>query len=176
MLVSDDTPPRIVRTEEARRIANEMGLDLVEVSPNQSPPVCRILDYGKFRYHLAKKEKLARQNSSASNQMREIRLTPQISLNDLSSKMASASNMLRSGSKVRITVFLKGRMIMRPAIGLELLEQVKKLLAEVAKIDREPAHEKRIVSMIVSPLVGVVRKKQNNSNGRVKDSAKAQNT
>ncbi len=130
--------------------ADRAGLDLVEVSPNTTPPVCKILDYGKFRYE---KQKQIKNNKKKQHviQVKEIRLRPNTGDHDLTTKLTKAQQFLLNGDKLKITVMFRGREMARKEAGLELLERVKDILDEVAKIDKAATLEGRRMSMILSP-------------------------
>ncbi len=130
--------------------ADRAGLDLVEVSPNTTPPVCKILDYGKFRYE---KQKQIKNNKKKQHviQVKEIRLRPNTGDHDLTTKLTKAQQFLLNGDKLKITVMFRGREMARKEAGLELLERVKDILDEVAKIDKSATLEGRRMSMILSP-------------------------
>lgn len=136
--------------EMALQKADRAGLDLVEVSPNTTPPVCKILDYGKFRYE---KQKQIKNNKKKQHviQVKEIRLRPNTGDHDLTTKLTKAQQFLLNGDKLKITVMFRGREMARKEAGLELLERVKDILDEVAKIDKAATLEGRRMSMILSP-------------------------
>lgn len=132
-------------------MAREAGLDLVEVSPNAEPPVCKILDYGKYKYHLQKKLAEAKKKQKVIS-LKEIKLRPSIEDNDYNVKMRSILKFLAEGDKVKITMRFKGREMVHQDLGLKLLHKVKDELAEVAKVEHEPKMEGRQIIMIVAPL------------------------
>ena len=105
----DSSSSTVMPIQDAIRLADEEGLDLVEVAPNQSPPVCRLLDYGRFKFIQAKKAKEARKASRGTNQQREVRMRPRISDNDIQSKIRTVKGLLAEGAKVRVAVLLRGR-------------------------------------------------------------------
>ena len=130
--------------------ADRVGLDLVEVSPNTAPPVCKILDYGKFRYEKQKQIKINKKKQHVI-QVKEIRLRPNTGDHDLTTKLTKAQQFLLNGDKLKITVMFRGREMSRKEAGIELLERVKDILDEVAKIDKSATLEGRRMSMILSP-------------------------
>lgn len=132
-------------------MAREAGLDLVEVSPNAEPPVCKILDYGKYKYHLQKKLAEAKKKQKVIS-LKEIKLRPSIEDNDYNVKMRSVLKFLAEGDKVKITMRFKGREMVHQDLGLKLLHKVRDELAEVAKVEHEPKMEGRQIIMIVAPL------------------------
>jgi translation initiation factor IF-3 len=135
---------------QALEIARERELDLVEVAPTAVPPVCRLLDYGKFKYEQAKKERETRKTQHASV-LREIRMRPKIDSHDLQMKARNAEKFLKSGDKVKVTVMFRGREMVHPEIGRAILDQVAEQLKEVSVIERPPNMEGRFLSAILAP-------------------------
>ncbi|NND72317.1 MAG: translation initiation factor IF-3 [Rhodothermales bacterium] len=137
--------------EEAVTLAESRGLDLVEISPNADPPVCKIIDYGKYRYELQKKEKEARKKSHTIA-LKEIRFRPHTDTHDFDFKTKHAREFLEHGDKVRAYVQFRGRDIVYKDHGMTLLVRFIKELADVAKIDQEPKMEGRRMTTILSPI------------------------
>ena len=135
---------------QALDIARERELDLVEVAPTAVPPVCRLLDYGKFKYEQAKKERETRKTQHASV-LREIRMRPKIDTHDLQMKARNAEKFLKSGDKVKVTVMFRGREMVHPEIGRAILDQVADQLKEVSVVERPPNMEGRFLSAILAP-------------------------
>jgi translation initiation factor IF-3 len=135
---------------QALEIARERELDLVEVAPTAVPPVCRLLDYGKFKYEQAKKERETRKTQHASV-LREIRMRPKIDSHDLQMKARNAEKFLKSGDKVKVTVMFRGREMVHPEIGRAILDRVAEQLKEVSVIERPPNMEGRFLSAILAP-------------------------
>jgi translation initiation factor IF-3 len=131
-------------------MARDAELDLVEVAPNAVPPVCRLLDYGKFKYDQAKKERESRKAQHASV-LREIRMRPKIDAHDLEMKARNAEKFLKSGDKVKVTVMFRGREMVHPEIGRALLDKVADQLKEVSVIEKAPNMEGRFLSTILAP-------------------------
>ena len=131
-------------------MAREADLDLVEVAPNANPPVCRLLDYGKFKYEQAKKERDSRKGQHASV-LREIRMRPKIDTHDLEMKARNAEKFLKGGDKVKVTVMFRGREMVHPEIGRALLDSIAEQLKDVAVIERAPNMEGRFLSTILAP-------------------------
>ena len=149
--------PRVVPTAMARDLAKEAGLDLVEVAANSEPPVCRIMDFGKFRYAQVKKHKEVKKRSNVqSTQLREVRMMPFIYDNDLESKMSNVRKFLTAGSKVKITIMLRGRVRGRPEVAFDLVKRVVEQLQGLAVVSRDAASEGRMVSVILSPVRGAM--------------------
>lgn len=149
----------IITTREALDMARDRDLDLVEVAPNANPPVCRLMDYGKFRYEQTKKEREARKNQKQV-ELKEIRMKPRTDTHDLEVKANSARRFLEEGHKVKFSVRFRGREIAHPEIGREMLEQLAEDLREHATIDQRPQMEGRAFSMILSPAPAKVSTKR----------------
>ena len=130
----------IMPLTQAQETARRSGLDLVEVAPTATPPVCRILDYGKYKYQQAKKEHEARKSQRISL-LREIRLRPKIGNHDFDAKARTARKLLSSGDKVKVTVLFRGREITHPELGWKLLQRMTDSLSDVAVMDRQPVLE-----------------------------------
>ena len=130
--------------------ARENGVDLVEVAANANPPVVRMLDYGKFKYEQAKKERETRKGQHASV-LREIRMRPKIDTHDLQMKARNAEKFLKGGDKVKVTVMFRGREMVHPEIGRALLDQVAEQLKEVSVIEKPPNMEGRFLSTTLAP-------------------------
>ncbi len=141
---------------EALDKARDLELDLVEVSPNSRPPVCRILDYGKFKYEQAKKDKLARKRQH-SYQLKEMRYRPKIDDHDYTFKCKHVRAFLESGSKVRAYVMFRGRELAYTERGRHLLERVTKDMADIAVVDVQIKREGRNMSMILGPNAEILK-------------------
>lgn len=146
----DGTQLGIVPIKKALEIANERRLDLVNVAPTANPPVCRILDYGKYKYELTKKEKEARKNQKIIN-VKEIRLTPNIEEHDLQVKANRAIEFLKDGDKVKVSVRFKGREMGHTEMGEEVLKDFLNLLDEYGKVEKEAKMEGRNLVVILVP-------------------------
>ena len=140
----------IVNIREAQRIAAEKELDLVNVAPTAKPPVCRIMDYGKFKYEQSKKEKEARKNQKVVL-IKEIRMTPNIEDHDFETKVKAAVKFLQEGDKVKAAVRFRGREITHPAIGQGVLERMVKELEAYGMLERPPRLEGRNMIIILNP-------------------------
>lgn len=147
MLIGVDGPVGVVPTEEAVRMAIAAGLDLVEVSPNARPPVCRILDYGKFKYEQKKKQSRAKQ---ASTVLKEIRVRPKIDEHDLEIKMRKLREFLQEGHKVQVTLVYRGREIVFQEYGRDVLERMVQSVADFAKVERPPRLEGKRMNMLLA--------------------------
>jgi translation initiation factor IF-3 len=146
----DNNQVGIVPTLEARKLADEKGLDLVEIAPNANPPVCRLLDYGKYKFDLEKKN---RENKKKQKQqeLKEIRMQPKIDTHDLEFKTKHVAEFLDKGAKVKVTIRFRGRELAHTERGKTVLGKVLELLDRDVTVDRPPAMEGRFMSMIISP-------------------------
>ncbi|AJD00926.1 translation initiation factor IF-3 [Campylobacter lari] len=140
----------IISSDEALDIANRLGLDLVMIAPEAKPPVCKIMDYGKFRYQQEKKQKEAKKKQKVID-IKEIKLSVKIAQNDINYKVKHASEFLEQGKHVKFRVFLKGREIGSPEAGIVLLEKIWQMVEDIADRDKEPLLEGRYVNMLVTP-------------------------
>ena len=140
----------VMKVYDALKKAEELGLDLVEVAPNSSPPVCRIMDFNKYKYEQRKKQKEAKKHQR-HNQLKEIRFKPRIDKHDLEVKVNHIKEFLQDGHKVKVTVMFRGREMAYKEAGEELLDRVFEGLLGIAHIDREKRMEGRNLSLILSP-------------------------
>jgi translation initiation factor IF-3 len=152
----------IVSLKEAIMISKERGLDLVEVAPDANPPVCRLIDYGKYLYNLKKRAKDAKKRQHIIH-VKEIKMKPTINKHDLEIKIRHAREFIEAGDKVKLTVIFKGRAITHPELGMDLLQRLKEEVSDIAVVEQEPKLENgRNMIMVLKPKGG-------------KESAKAQN-
>ena len=135
---------------QALNLARERGLDLVEVAPTAVPPVCRILDYGKFKYEQSKKEREARKNQKTVL-LREIRMRPKIDDHDIDFKTRTVEKLLKDGDKVKVTVMFRGREVTHPQIGRGLLDRVFEKVKDISQIEKPASLEGRNMTMILTP-------------------------
>ncbi|EPE3793738.1 translation initiation factor IF-3 [Campylobacter lari] len=140
----------IISSDEALDIANRLGLDLVMIAADAKPPVCKIMDYGKFRYQQEKKQKEAKKKQKVID-VKEIKLSIKIAQNDINYKVKHASEFLEQGKHVKFRVFLKGREMGSPEAGIDLLEKIWQMVEDIADRDKEPLLEGRYVNMLVTP-------------------------
>ena len=140
----------IVSTDEALKIANENGTDLVEVAPNANPPVCRLMDYGKFLYEAQKRERDARK-SQTKVEIKEIRLRPKTGEHDINYKLKRARTFLERGAKVRVRLRFRGREVTHPEVAIDLLKRVAADLSDVSEVEKMPAKEGMTMLMILTP-------------------------
>lgn len=141
----------VVAIKEALEAAEAAGLDLVEVSPNAEPPVCKILDYGKYKYELHKKAAEARKKQKVI-EVKEIKLRPVIDDHDFDVKMRSARGFLEEGDKVKVTLKFRGREMAHQELGMNLLKRVKEVLADISKVEYDAKFEGRQIIMILGSL------------------------
>lgn len=139
----------VMPTREAMKLAEEAELDLVKIAPTAKPPVCKIIDYGKYRYELARKDKEARKKQKVV-ELKEIRLSPNIESNDLNTKMSAAKKFLTKGDKVKITLRFRGREMAHMHASKHILEDFAKSLADIAAVEKAPKVEGRSISMVLA--------------------------
>ena len=140
----------VMPIKKALEVAREHGLDLVEVAATSNPPVCRILDYGRYRYEQTKKERKARQGQRTA--LKEIRIKPRVQEHDLETKIRLAKRMLEEGDKVKVNVVFRGREITHPELGLRALQKMTDGLKDIAGIDGSPSLDGRIMHLVLTPL------------------------
>ena len=140
----------VLTTREAIEQAAEVGLDLVEVSPNADPPVCKFLDVGKYRYEAQKKANVARK-SQKTQDIKEIKMRPNIDDHDYDVKMRAMARFIGDGDKVKVTLRFRGRELSHQQIGMQLLQRVQVDVAEIAKVEAYPRMEGRQMLMVISP-------------------------
>lgn len=140
----------IMPLDQALRVAQEQGLDLVEVAPNTRPPVCRMMNYGKFLYEQAKRERNARK-SQKGGEVREIRLRPKTGEHDIAFKLRAARRFLERNYRVKVRVRFRGREITHPEVAKELLTRIAGELADVSRVEKGPMMEGRSMLMVLSP-------------------------
>jgi translation initiation factor IF-3 len=140
----------IVSIEEARSIANEVNLDLVEISPNAEPPVCRIMDYGKFRFEESKKLQNAKKKQKQT-QVKEIKFRPGTDIGDYNIKLRKLVSFLEDGDRTKVTLRFRGREMAHQELGMELLLRVKADLEDYGTVEQEPKMEGRLMVMVLAP-------------------------
>ena len=159
--------------QEALKRAEEMGLDLVEVAPTAVPPVCRIMDYGKYKYEQAKKQQQARQHQRAM-QLKEVKFRLQISPHDLEIKIRNARRFLEENHKVKVTLVFRGREITYAEHGKELLEHFLEEVQDLARVERPPQLEGNQYTMILAPLPESQRRRKASKKGATHGEAETQ--
>ena len=146
----DGTQLGIMSSEEANAIADEQGLDLVKISPNATPPVCKIMDYSKFCYDQKKREKDAKKNQRVV-EVKEIRMSPSIDTNDLNTKIKAAQKFLADGNRVKVSVRFRGREMAHTNLGEKLLMEFAEACSETANMEKNPKLEGRFMGMFLAP-------------------------
>ena len=139
----------IMSASDAMKLVREAELDLVKIAPTAKPPVCKIIDYGKYRYELARKEKEAKKKQKVI-EIKEVRLTPNIDVNDLNTKVGSARKFLQKGNKVKVTLRFRGREMAHMQASRHVLDDFAKELSDVAVVDKAPKIEGRSMTMFLS--------------------------
>jgi len=155
----DGTQMGIVPLAEAQHAADLEGLDLVEIAPHADPPVCRIMDYGKFKYDQTIKAKQARKNQSKI-ETKEMKFRPKIDVGDYTTKKKHVLRFLDAGNKVKITIMFRGREMAHPEQGLQILERLADDLKDIAVIESQPKMEGRNMHMLIAPLPSAMKKKK----------------
>ena len=140
----------IMSAQAALRLAEESDLDLVKISPTANPPVCKIMDYGKYKFELGKKEKESRKNQKMV-EVKEVRLSMTIDTNDLNVKSRQAQKFLEAGNKVMVSIRLRGRQNAHPALAIGVMNRFFETLEGKGAMDKKPTAEGRIISMLLSP-------------------------
>ena len=139
----------VVSSKEAQKIADDAGLDLVKIAPNAKPPVCKVIDYGKYRYEMARKEKDAKKKQKIV-EIKEIRLSPNIDTNDLNTKMNAAKKFLTKGNKVKITLRFRGREMAHMNSSKHILDDFAGNLSDIAVVEKAPKIEGRSIGMVLA--------------------------
>jgi translation initiation factor IF-3 len=154
----------IMSADEGRALAREKGLDLVEVAASSRPPVCRIMDFGKYKYEQNKKDRKARSRSH-QQQLKEVKLRPKIERHDLEVKVRAARRFLSEHHKVKVTMNFRGREVTHADIGKRILETVAEPLTDVATVESAPRMEGRNMQMLLTPRASVAKKKTEAAEG-----------
>ncbi len=148
----------IMPVAQAREAARKANLDLVEVAPTSVPPVCRLLDYGKFKYEQQKKEQQARKTQKVT-MLREIRMRPKIGVHDFDAKARTARKLLEEGAKIKVTLMFRGREITHPELGWKLLQRMAETLADMAGVEQQAVMEGRRMHIVLAPVAAKVKEK-----------------
>ena len=146
----------VIPTHEALKLAEEAGLELVEVNPRAAPPVCKIMDFGKFKYETSKKEKASRKHQSTIV-LKEIKLRPKTDEHDFDFKVKHIRRFLGEGNKAKLVVIFRGREIVHPETGQAVLKRVVEVTSDIAMVEQSPMMEGRRMLMIIAPRAGVIR-------------------
>src|ERR1044071_2915287 len=158
-VIAEEEQLGVMPTHEALRMAEERGLDLVEISPRAFPPGCRIMDYGKYKYEEAKKKQQARKRASTV-ETKEIKFRPKTEEHDMAFKVKHVRRFLEGGNKVRLAVVFRGREITHPQTGMNVLNRGVDMCSDIATVESTPNMEGRRMIMLIAPKPGVVRKAQ----------------
>jgi len=149
VISTDGNQIGIIKISEANKLAMEAGLDLVEIVPNADPPVCKIIDFGKYKYELSKKDKIQKKKQHVIH-VKEIRLSPKIEQHDIVFKIKHARSFLEHGDKVKFNILFKGRQIAHKEFGDQLMEKIIEELSDIAKIESPPQFEGRnLVTVLI---------------------------
>ena len=165
LIGADGSQIGIVETDEARRIAREADLDLVEVAPDSRPPVCKVLDYSKYKYEQEQKAKQARKHQQQVN-VREIKLRPKIADHDYETKKGHVARFLNKKDKVKVTIMFRGREQAHPERGRALLDRLTEDLSELAIVEQAPQREGRNMHMVLGPSKEAGKEQPKSSNGK----------
>ncbi len=157
-LVGEEGGPRVVPLAEALGLAKSKELDLVEISPDQDPPVVKIIDFSKFRFEQLKKAKEAKKKQKVIH-IKEIKLRPSINSHDYTHKVNHAKEFLEKGDKVKFTLMFRGREIIHNELGFKVMQNIQSDLESIAQIEKKPSIEGRNITMVVAPIVTGVQKK-----------------
>ena len=147
----------IMPTREALRMAEEQHLDLVEVAPKAKPPVCRIMDFGKYRYEQQKRDKEAKKKQKTIN-IKEVKLRPNIEEHDFNVKLKNAVRFVQEGNKVKVTIMFRGRELSHPELGREVLDRVAAQLGDTVSVERSAKLEGKNMTMILAPKAQKAKK------------------
>ena len=151
LIGADDEQLGVMNVNDALRKAKEAGLDLVEVAPHARPPVCRILDYGKFKYEQSKRRQQETQSKQKGGDLKDVRLTPGIGEHDLAIKVRSIQKFLTEGDKVRVAVRFRGREITHPELGQKHLDEIVEAMKEYGVVEKAPALDGKAMILILAP-------------------------
>ena len=170
LIGADGSQLGIFSAYNAQKIADEAHLDLVKISPNATPPVCKVMDYGKYRYEQSKKEKEAKKNQKVV-ELKEIRLSMTIDDGDLNTKAKNATKFIKEGNKVKVSLRMRGRQMVYVSEGIAVMAKFSDFLKDVAVVEKQPVAEGRYINMVMGPI-GTKNATPNNnkqSNGGNKD-------
>ena len=149
MFGEDGSQLGVMSVKEAMKMAEEAGLDLVKIAPTAKPPVCKIVDYGKYRYELARKEKEAKKKQRII-EIKEIRMSPNIDTNDMNTKVTAAKKFITKGNKVKVTLRFRGREMAHMQASRHILEDFAQMLSDVAVVEKAPKVEGRTMTMFLT--------------------------
>ena len=170
-MIYEDEQLGILSRDEALRTAHEKGLDLVEIAARSAPPVCRIMDYGRFKYEQSKKQKAAKKSSS-SIEVKEVKFRPKTDVHDLDFKVKNVRRFIEEGNKCRLLVIFRGREVTHPETGIAVIDKVIDRTSDIAQVDMRPNLEGKRMTMVLGPKAGVVKRPPKRPSAD-KDAAKA---
>jgi translation initiation factor IF-3 len=165
LIGEDGSQIGIMKTPDALRYAQERDLDLVEVAPDSRPPVCRVLDYSKYKYEQAQKQKAARKHQQQIT-VREIKFRPKIAQNDYDTKKGHVTRFLKHKDKVKITIMFRGREVTHPERGEMLLERLSEELADIAVVEQRPIQDGRNMTMLLAPSKAILAGEKESKDGK----------
>jgi translation initiation factor IF-3 len=165
LIGEDGSQIGIMKTADALRYAQERDLDLVEVAPESRPPVCRVLDYSKYKYEQAQKQKAARKHQQQIT-VREIKFRPKIAQNDYDTKKGHVTRFLKHKDKVKITIMFRGREVTHPERGEMLLERLSEELADIAVVEQRPIQDGRNMTMLLAPSKAILAGEKESKDGK----------
>lgn len=157
LIAVDGSQLGVFDVEDAQRVADEQGLDLVEIAPNANPPVCRVMDYRKYKYEQGRKAKAARKNQ-VKIEVKEMKFRPKIDVGDYETKKNHVMRFLKKGARVKITIMFRGREMAHPEQGLNVLERLQEDLKDYATVEQPPKLEGRNMHMLIAPIKGAFDK------------------
>ena len=171
LIGADGVQVGVVKLNQALKMAAESGLDLVKIAEKAVPPVCKIIDYGKYKFQQAKKEKESKKNQHVIG-IKEVRLSTKIDENDFNTKVAHASRFTKSNNKTKVSLRFRGREIGHVEIGYDIMNKFAEACSEFARVDSKPKLEGRSIVMILSPITG--KQKASKNENKARENAKVQ--
>ncbi len=156
-VIHEDEQLGIMSRDDALSAAQEKGLDLVEIAPRSTPPVCRIMDYGRFKYEQSKKQKAAKKHAS-SIEVKEVKFRPKTDQHDFDFKLKHVRRFLEDGNKCRLVVIFRGREVTHPETGTSVLDKVVDRTSDIAQVDMKPTLEGKRMTMVLGPKAGVMKR------------------
>ena len=168
LIAVDGSQLGVFDVEDAQRVANEQNLDLVEIAPNANPPVCRVMDYRKYKYEQGRKAKAARKNQ-AKVEVKEMKFRPKIDVGDYTTKKNHVMRFLKKGARVKVTIMFRGREMAHPEQGLNVLERLQEDLKDYATVEQPPKLEGRNMHMLIAPIKGAFDKVPADNDAKIEE-------
>ncbi|MCH4054222.1 MAG: translation initiation factor IF-3 [Atopobiaceae bacterium] len=168
LIAVDGSQLGVFDVEDAQRVANEQNLDLVEIAPNANPPVCRVMDYRKYKYEQGRKAKAARKNQ-AKVEVKEMKFRPKIDVGDYTTKKNHVMRFLKKGARVKVTIMFRGREMAHPEQGLNVLERLQEDLKDYATVEQPPKLEGRNMHMLIAPIKGAFDKVPEDDDAKIEE-------